>query len=65
MVKKTVGFSGEIENDTSKPDGMPLKRLDVTKAKQLGWEARIPLGEGIESAYSDFLNSLEAGTVRL
>ena len=65
MVKETVGFSGEIKNDTSKPDGMPLKRLDVTKAKQLGWEARIPLEEGIVSAYSDFLNSLEAGTARL
>ena len=65
MVKETVGFSGDILNDTSKPDGMPLKRLDVTRAKKLGWEAKISLEEGIITAYDDFLKSLKADTARL
>ena len=42
LVKDAVGFQGEISNDTSKPDGMPLKRLDVSLADELGWKAKIP-----------------------
>jgi GDP-L-fucose synthase len=65
MVKETVGFLGEVLTDTTKPDGMPLKRLDVSKAKELGWEAEIPLEKGVVSAYRDFLQALEEGTARL
>ena len=65
LVKDIVGFQGEISNDTSKPDGMPLKRLDVSLANKLGWKAKIPLEEGIQSAYEDFCQGLVTNTVRL
>ena len=65
LVKDIVGFQGEISNDTSKPDGMPLKRLDVSLADDLGWKAKIPLEEGIRSAYDDFCRGLASNTVRL
>ena len=55
LVKDVVGFQGEISNDITKPDGMPLKRLDVSLADKLGWKARIPLEEGIQSAYKIFV----------
>ena len=65
LVKETVGFQGEITKDESKPDGMPLKRLDVSLARTLGWSASISLEEGIHSAYNDFLESLRSKTARL
>jgi GDP-L-fucose synthase len=51
MIKDTVGFEGEIKYDLSKPDGTPRKLLDVSKIKELGWEAKISLEEGIRKAY--------------
>ena len=65
LVKEAVGFKGEITKDESKPDGMPLKRLDVSLARTLGWSASISLEEGIHSAYNDFLESLRSKTARL
>jgi len=65
LVKKTVGYNGTISNDTSKPDGMPVKRLDVSRINQLGWKAKISLADGIVSAYEDFLRGLKSGTTRL
>ena len=65
QVKEVVGFQGKISNDISKPDGMPLKRLDVSLADKLGWKAKIPLEEGIQSAYEDFCQGLATNTVRL
>ena len=64
LVKDVVGFQGEIANDTSKPDGMPLKRLDVSLADELGWKAKISLEEGIQTAYDDFCQGLADNTVR-
>jgi GDP-L-fucose synthase len=54
-VMQVVGFEGEIEFDTSKPDGTPRKLLDVSRMTSLGWRARIALVDGIKNAYSDFL----------
>ncbi len=54
-VMRVVGYPGRIVFDTSKPDGTPRKLLDVSVMKHLGWSARIPLAEGIHSAYQDFL----------
>ena len=56
-VMQVVGFEGEIEFDTSKPDGTPRKLLDVSRMASLGWRARIALIDGIKSAYSDFLTT--------
>ena len=57
MVVGVVGFRGTIEFDTSKPDGTPRKLLDTSRLQALGWTARVPLREGIEKAYRDFLDA--------
>jgi GDP-L-fucose synthase len=49
MVADTVGFAGETNWDTSKPDGTPQKLLDVSKLAQAGWASQIGLQEGIRS----------------
>src|SRR5262249_50818484 len=54
-VASVVGFRGEIKFDRSKPDGMPLKLLDVSRLSAMGWQSKIPLREGLEKAYTDFL----------
>jgi GDP-L-fucose synthase len=56
LVKDITGYQGEIVNDTSKPDGTPRKLLDVSRLHALGWEAKIPLREGIEATYRWFLD---------
>jgi GDP-L-fucose synthase len=65
LVKDVVGYKGNISNDTSKPDGMPLKRLDVSLAEKMGWNATIPLEEGLHATYQEFCDSLEKNTARL
>ncbi|MDA3834765.1 MAG: GDP-L-fucose synthase [Spirochaetales bacterium] len=50
-----TGFNGELVFDTSKPDGTPRKLLDVSRLKKLGWQALIPLDEGLKGAYQWFL----------
>lgn len=57
LVKKVVGFKGEITFDLSKPDGTPRKLLDVSKLEKLGWHYKTELEDGIKLAYNDFLNS--------
>jgi GDP-L-fucose synthase len=57
MVCETVGFSGGVEWDASKPDGTPQKRLDISRIAALGWRAATPLREGLAIAYRDFLRS--------
>ena len=53
LVKKIVGFEGEILTDTTKPDGTPRKLMDVSKLADLGWKARISLEEGIKKVYDE------------
>ena len=57
LVKKVVGYQGEIVYDATKPDGTPRKLLDVSKLAGLGWSYSTELEEGITMAYQDFLNS--------
>jgi len=61
-VAATVGFSGRIEYDASKPDGTPRKLLDISRIKSLGWKPRIPLDEGLKLAYAAMLSEIQAGT---
>jgi GDP-L-fucose synthase len=56
LVKQTVGFEGEIDFDTSKPDGTPRKLMDVSKLHSKGWKHTIELPQGISMAYQDFLS---------
>ena len=51
MIKNIVGFKGMIEHDLSKPDGTPRKLMDVSFLKDLGWEPKIDLENGIKSVY--------------
>ena len=57
LIKDIVGPEGELEFDTTKPDGTPKKLLDVTRLNQLGWQAKIELKEGLESTYQWFLEN--------
>lgn len=52
LVKETVGFNGDIEFDTTKPDGTPRKLLSVDKLHRLGWKHKIELADGIKMAVS-------------
>ena len=54
LIKDKVGFKGSIFWDKTKPNGTPLKRLDITRIKKLGWESKISLEEGIEKTIKDF-----------
>ncbi len=56
IVKDAIGFKGEIEWDTSKPDGTPRKLMDSSKLIELGWSPKVNLSEGITFAYNDFLS---------
>jgi GDP-L-fucose synthase len=51
IIKEISGFSGELRNDLTKPDGMPRKLMDVTKINNLGWRAKTALKSGIEQTY--------------
>jgi GDP-L-fucose synthase len=52
MIAEMVGYKGQIVYDTSKPDGTPRKRMDVSKINALGWKAQIRLEEGIRLVYN-------------
>ncbi len=56
VVAATVGYSGDISFDASKPDGTPRKLLDVSRLAGLGWRARTSLQDGIKLAYQAFLS---------
>jgi GDP-L-fucose synthase len=57
LIRDVVGYTGDIEFDTSKPDGTPRKLLDVGRLRSRGWAPQIPLRAGIESAYQWFLDA--------
>lgn len=54
MIAEVTTFQGTIAFDASRPDGAPRKLLDVSRLSSLGWQARIPLREGIEATYRWF-----------
>jgi GDP-L-fucose synthase len=58
LVVKVVGVDAELVFDTSKPDGTPRKLLDISRTRQLGWEPRISLEDGIRDTYQWFLRNL-------
>ena len=57
-IADVVGFKGEIEWDTSKPNGTPRKVLNVDKIESLGWEPKVTLREGIKKTYELYKDSL-------
>jgi GDP-L-fucose synthase len=58
-IQKIVGHQGEIQWDSSKPDGTPRKLLDVSKLHQEGWHHQINLDEGIQSTYDWFQSHID------
>ncbi len=57
LIKKVVGYEGEIVFDTTKKDGTMLKKMDVSKLEKLGWKYKLTLEEGIRETYNDFINN--------
>ncbi|MEY3219754.1 MAG: hypothetical protein RIT27_1111 [Pseudomonadota bacterium] len=55
LIARIVGFEGELIFDSLKPDGTPRKLLDVSRLKNLGWQAKISLEEGIRKTYQWYL----------
>ena len=56
MIRSEVGFTGQLQWDSSKPDGTPRKLLNVERLKKLGWQYRITLEEGVRMAVEDYRN---------
>ena len=57
MICKIIGFTGELNFDTSKPDGPPRKLLDISRLQSLGWQPKFILEDSIASTYSWFLKN--------
>jgi GDP-L-fucose synthase len=55
LIKKVIGFEGDLVFDLSRPDGTPRKLLDVSKLHSKGWKHEIKLEEGIRMVYHDFI----------
>jgi GDP-L-fucose synthase len=60
LVAKATGYQGQVEFDTSKPDGTPRKLLDVSKLHALGWKSSISLHEGVQATYNWYLQNVES-----
>lgn len=66
LIKKCIGYTGELKFNSEKPDGTPRKLLDVSRINKLGWKARIDLEEGIRAVSQEYaeqrkLSDVEAG----
>ena len=61
MVKKIVGYQGEIICDPSKPDGMMRRIVDISKITKIGWKAKISLEQGLREVYEDYKKSKLTG----
>ena len=56
-VGQVVGYQGQIDFDSTKPDGAPRKLMDSSRLNALGWQAKVSLQEGLALAYHDFLKN--------
>ena len=63
-VADAAGFTGEIEWDSTKPDGTPRKVLDVSRIKALGWKPTITLADGIATTIAWYKKANARGEVR-
>jgi GDP-L-fucose synthase len=61
LVKRIVGFTGEIVWDATKPNGTPRKLMDSSRLFALGWKPKVDLETGIRLAYADFLGKHQRG----
>ncbi len=56
-VQQVVGYEGKLEFDASKPDGAPVKRLDASSLRALGWKPQTDFAAGLRETYAAFLKS--------
>lgn len=59
-IAQVVGYTGAVTFDTSKPDGTQRKWMDSSRLNSLGWQAKVPLLQGLAQAYQDFLSKQSA-----
>lgn len=59
LVVKTVGFTGDIIWDSTKPNGTPRKLIDVEKLHRLGWTHKVEIEDGVERLYEWYQESLK------
>ncbi len=59
LVKDVTGYAGEVVFDSSRPDGSPRKALDTSRMRQLGWEAKTLLEEGLLKTYKWYLENID------
>ncbi len=64
MTAKIVGFEGQLEFDPTRPDGTPVKRTDIRRIQETGWNPKIELQEGIRQTYQAFLQETESNLIR-
>ncbi|MGK4199420.1 GDP-L-fucose synthase family protein [Fusobacterium sp. HC1336] len=57
LIKEIIGYEGKLINDISKPDGTPQKLLEVSKLKEIGWQYKVELREGLEKTYKWYLET--------
>lgn len=60
MIADLVGYRGGLVFDKSKPDGMPAKLLESSRLKELGWQAQIPIQQGLRATYKSYLQQTES-----
>jgi len=61
LIRDIVGFQGKLEFDASRPDGTPRKLLNITRLQGMGWQARIPLAQGIRETYEWYVKHNQIG----
>jgi len=57
LIKRVVGFKGDLEFNSKYPDGTPRKFLDISRQNEMGWKSKIKLNDGIESLYKWYLDN--------
>lgn len=63
LIKEAIGYRGKLRFDASKPDGMPLKALDSSKLKSMGWQPQISFRAAVEATYDWFLTNSQANVL--
>ena len=58
IIANIVGYKGQIRYDSSKPDGMLKKLLDISRLKNLGWQHSTSLDKGIDTTYKWFIENI-------
>lgn len=62
LIKKIVGYSGNIVYDISKPEGVLVKLQDISKMTRLGWNNHVSLEKGVQRTYDSYLGAHHSKT---